>query len=613
MAVNEELKVTFVGEDGSLTKSLGSLQSQLKRFEKGLSEATNVESFNRLQRAIDATKKRIEGMQTGNATGGLNSLSRTSNLATQSLNNLSRVAQDVPFGFIGIANNLNPLLEGFQRLSIQAKESGTSVKSALIASLTGAGGLGLALGVVSAALTVAQLGLGAWTRGLFSSGEQVKEFDVAMDNLNATLEATKDRLDDIRDGLNFSNQLGSINNDLAGLAKSVDISGQVTTLREKLLDVNKEVDALSAKQIDLKVTLEGFGGLGDADKDKVRRQFGLGDISDSETVEQLKKQLGAVKSALDQATKQQTDFQQKQSQLQLQLRLERKKEAEEAAKDAEEARKKAEEQHKKNLKELQRRNRELLNERLKFIASLRSTNIEFESPTDFFKNLNKEELEKANLEFEKFVKTKFANKKIELPKKIVPADVQIVTDADLKGIDGEALAAEANKAIEQAAKNLRLDAFTGIGEAIGAAITGGGIGDAFRALGAQIGAVIQQLGKQFIELGTVALLAKSAIKSFLTNPFALIGVGVALTALGSAFKNLSVPGLAQGGIIPGGFPNDTFPAMLSSGEAVIPLDKLSGLIGNMAQPQVIVLNQRLRGRDIYLQQAREGKSQRRGG
>ena len=34
------------------------------------------------------------------------------------------------------------------------------------------------------------------------------------------------------------------------------------------------------------------------------------------------------------------------------------------------------------------------------------------------------------------------------------------------------------------------------------------------------------------------------------------------------------PKLADGGIIPPGFNNDTFPALLSSNEAIIPLDRL---------------------------------------
>jgi len=68
--------------------------------------------------------------------------------ATQSLVNLSRIAQDAPYGFIGIANNLNPMLESFQRLQKEAGGSGEALK-AMGASLAGPAGIGLALGVAS--------------------------------------------------------------------------------------------------------------------------------------------------------------------------------------------------------------------------------------------------------------------------------------------------------------------------------------------------------------------------------------------------------------------------------------------------------------------------------
>jgi hypothetical protein len=45
-----------------------------------------------------------------NTTQALKKLTPGSNEAGQSLINLSRVAQDAPYGFIGIANNINPLL-----------------------------------------------------------------------------------------------------------------------------------------------------------------------------------------------------------------------------------------------------------------------------------------------------------------------------------------------------------------------------------------------------------------------------------------------------------------------------------------------------------------------
>ena len=68
--------------------------------------------------------------------------------ATNALGNLSRVAQDAPYGFMGIANNLNPLLESFQRLSKETGSAGGALK-AMVGGLTGPAGIGIALGVIS--------------------------------------------------------------------------------------------------------------------------------------------------------------------------------------------------------------------------------------------------------------------------------------------------------------------------------------------------------------------------------------------------------------------------------------------------------------------------------
>jgi len=74
-----------------------------------------------------------------------------SNSAAFALTNLGRVAQDAPFGFIGIQNNLNPLLESFTRLKQETGSTGGALK-ALAGSLIGPAGLGIALSVVSAAV-----------------------------------------------------------------------------------------------------------------------------------------------------------------------------------------------------------------------------------------------------------------------------------------------------------------------------------------------------------------------------------------------------------------------------------------------------------------------------
>lgn len=100
-------------------------------------------------------------------TKSLQKLPQTSSAATQSLVNLSRVAQDAPFGFIGIANNINPLLESFQRLKVSTGTTGGAFKE-LGKSLIGPAGLGLAVGVASSLLIT-------FGDKLFGAGKAAKE------------------------------------------------------------------------------------------------------------------------------------------------------------------------------------------------------------------------------------------------------------------------------------------------------------------------------------------------------------------------------------------------------------------------------------------------------
>lgn len=62
----------------------------------------------------------------------------------------------------------------------------------------------------------------------------------------------------------------------------------------------------------------------------------------------------------------------------------------------------------------------------------------------------------------------------------------------------------------------------------------------------------------------------------------IVGVGLAIAGMAALMGALNshrkkAAKMAQGGIVPDGFPNDSFPAMLSSGETVIPLSKLGSI------------------------------------
>jgi hypothetical protein len=123
--------------------------------------ADNQQAVKNIQETVTATTKLGTAFKT---------LPSTSNQATNALTNLSRVAQDAPYGFIGIANNLNPLLESFQRLSKDAGGAGGALK-AMASGLMGPAGIGLALGAVSSIIV--------------AFGPKIADF------INGTNEATK--------------------------------------------------------------------------------------------------------------------------------------------------------------------------------------------------------------------------------------------------------------------------------------------------------------------------------------------------------------------------------------------------------------------------------------
>jgi len=77
----------------------------------------------------------------------LDAVTNSSKQANNAVLNLGRVAQDSAFGFIGIANNLEPLAQSFRALRAESTSSKAALK-AFFGSLAGAGGIGLLIGAV---------------------------------------------------------------------------------------------------------------------------------------------------------------------------------------------------------------------------------------------------------------------------------------------------------------------------------------------------------------------------------------------------------------------------------------------------------------------------------
>ena len=188
--------------------------------------ADNKQAVQNIQETVTATN------QLGNA---LRPLPAHSDKATYALSNLSRVAQDAPYGFIGIANNLNPLLESFQRLQKETGSTSAALK-AMVSGLMGPAGIGLALGVVSSLLVV-------YGDKLFKSSAAQK----------AAAEKTKENTDRIKEQKDALDQIYS-----STAQEVTQVSSLVAVLQNENETRNRKVKALEALK---KINPEIFSSL----------------------------------------------------------------------------------------------------------------------------------------------------------------------------------------------------------------------------------------------------------------------------------------------------------------------------------------------------------------
>jgi len=166
----DKFSIGIDADVSALQSSLKAAQNTLAQFESALKKATNIGEINYLNRNIDNLKGTIAQL---NQQAG--KLGRPMGDATNALTNFSRIAQDAPYGMIGITNNLNPMLESFQRL---AKTEGGTKKAlqAMAAGLTGPAGIGIALAVVSSLVVAFGDDIGVFIDKATGGSASLREF-----------------------------------------------------------------------------------------------------------------------------------------------------------------------------------------------------------------------------------------------------------------------------------------------------------------------------------------------------------------------------------------------------------------------------------------------------
>lgn len=248
------LKAILEMESSQMQKELVAASNNLKKFERELAKATDVNHITYLQRSIgvlNADINRLTAAANGSAKamGAVGNAMKSSQMNSQ---NFARVIQDLPFGFMGIQNNLTQLIPGI-------------------------GAAGLAFSALTAAITFSQVGLSYWSKGgekaaatLSTLQEYTKKytdevgnetaklsslFSVAT-NANIPLERRKDAVKEIRDL--YGNYLKGFSDEeiLAGKAtKAYNNLADAIIRKAKANAAQDAIGGLVAKQLETEIKM----------------------------------------------------------------------------------------------------------------------------------------------------------------------------------------------------------------------------------------------------------------------------------------------------------------------------------------------------------------------
>jgi len=596
------------------------------------------------------------------ADSSLQKLGNGSNQAGNALTNLSRVVQDAPFGFIGIQNNINPLLESFQRLKVETGSTGGALK-ALAGSLAGGAGLGLAVSAATTALTLLA------QSGFFSAGKEA----------NKAAEEAKKYKDEVK-GITESAAKEQAN--VLILVKALE--SENTSRREKKAAL-EELQQINPKYFgDLKIENDLIIGLSAAyEKYKNSIIAAIQNKIDE-------KKLEAVLEKINTATEQQ-----QQNQVFVKINQERINQLYKAG-GAEYARQLEFQNENLNntskLNKLERERDEILKriadrnfegeidlktekakkeaETIQSVLSKLAREIDFLNTKEIVFNTNetKNKVKEIESTIEKLIRDFKVSPKDSIIQKLFGQGL-LIDASFVEGIDklksslqekigGDPIKIPAAIDVKDALDKARKDAaaelgrnplvkpiklpfktddifkeqeqrlrqfigsatdefsklseniFSGIGEALGSALTGAEnpIGGFFLSIGNLLADSIQNLGKYIITTSTLVAKIRSVLNAaFAGNPALGIAVGVGLIAVGSALKS-SLPKFADGVRNFGGglaIVGERGPEVvrLPSGSDVIPNHRINGMAAG--EQTVFIADTRISGSDIVLSYTRQ--------
>lgn len=564
-------------------------------------------------KGVDAVTASLNKVQpaAAKAGAGLQVVGRGAANATPALINFGRVIQDAPFGLIGVANNIDPLISSFTALKASTGSTGAAFK-ALLGSLAGPAGIGIAVSAVTSALI-------AFGPALFGASKEAKKLDEAIGG------AAKNAADELVKLQSYASFATDVTKSYDERKKAVDalqkeypqylknisdeaiLTGQATEainasidaiLRKATLSLLKDeiatVVAESAKQI-LEIE-KGKIATEQAFRAEQQRKEGLktqtdefnknaaAQLASGRASGDIAKGLDKIGLSADRAFANRPEEKLKQIRADLQQMIQPLIDAsvnfEDLGNAAAGAATKGLAPAKTALD--------------KFLESFRTglatglqqgvatdTKFIIDAEIQFSKEKSAENLKKTI----DALRTVFsvANNGVVIPVSLgkigMDTDIQAIVDSVKNGMD--AAAAELQKRSQEftaLVRNMAESVASAIGEGIGNALSGQS--NPFAALINVLGAGLKSLGQMYIKIGVEMLIAQKALKAIANNPYLTIAAGIALQALGTILQNQarSQTKLAEGGVVSG--PTSALIGEAGQSEVVMPLSRLSGMLRN---------------------------------
>jgi len=280
---------------GKLTVEIGAditdFEKKIKEVEFDIKELSKVK-LDRLKLGLDTTeinsqikdaKNNLTQLKTAVKDTGQSFASASPKVvnAGNTLTQFSRIAQDAPFGIIGIGNNITATAESFSYLKAQTGSTGGALK-ALASSLAGSGGILLGVSLLTTGLTLlAQSGLTVGdvidkiTGNFDAFGAELNKISVdaaknsgqEIAGLNALISVAQDDVNSRKDRLIAVEELQSKYPGYFGnLTKEQILTGDLTAVTKELSKaiiaraeasaIADKIGELAAKKLDLQIQKE---------------------------------------------------------------------------------------------------------------------------------------------------------------------------------------------------------------------------------------------------------------------------------------------------------------------------------------------------------------------